>query len=104
MRVLLTNYLRNGSTPADINELDGGPIASVRKWFDEWAGIEASALSDTVVERLRPDVYRGMAGESPDTMYVKVHDAWDVRTGVNRFSPQMLPPEWFTSYATLWVL
>src|SRR4030067_3299012 len=76
MRVLLTNYLRNGNTPADINKLDGGPIASVRKGFDEWAGIEASALNDAVVERLRPDVYRGMAGESPDTIYMKVHDAW----------------------------
>ena len=76
MRVLLTNYLHDGNTPADINKLDGGPIASVRKWFDEWVGIEASALDDAVIERLRPDVYRCMAGESPDTIYMKVHDAW----------------------------
>lgn len=77
MRTLLTNYLRDSDTPADINKLDGGPIASARLWFDEWAGIEASALNDTVIERLRPDVYRCMAGESPDTLYMKVHDAWD---------------------------
>lgn len=76
MRVLLTNYLRDADTPADINQLDGGPIASARLWFDEWAGIEASALSDTVIERLRPDVYRCMAAESRDTLYMKVHDAW----------------------------
>ena len=76
MRTLLTNYLRDSDTPADINKLDGGPIASARGWFDEWAGIEASALNDTVIERLRPDVYRCMAGESPDTLYMKVHDAW----------------------------
>lgn len=76
MRVLLTNYLRNSDTPADINKLDGGPIASARIWFDEWAGVEASSLNDTVIERLRPDVYRCMAGESPDTLYMKVHDAW----------------------------
>lgn len=76
MRVLLTNYLSNSDSPADINKLDGGPIASARVWFDEWAGIEASAMNDTVIERLRPEVYRCMAGESPDTLYMKVHDAW----------------------------
>lgn len=76
MRVLLTNYLHNSDAPADINKLDGGPIASSRAWFDEWAGIEASAMNDTVIERLRPDVYRCMAGESPGTLYMKVHDAW----------------------------
>src|SRR4030065_814413 len=33
-------------------------------------------MNDTVIERLRPDVYRCMAGESPGTLYMKVHDAW----------------------------
>ena len=101
MRVLLTNYLRDGNTPADINKLDGGPIASVRKWFDEWVGIEASALDDVIVERLRPDVYRCMAGESPDTMFTT---PGGVRTGGNLFFPRILPPEWFISFATLWIL
>lgn len=76
MRVLLTNYMNDGEGPVDINKLDGGPIASARFWFDEWAGIEASALSDTVIERLRPDVYRCMANEASDVIYMKVHDAW----------------------------
>lgn len=80
MRVLLTNYLRNADAPADINKLDGGPIASARLWFDEWAGVEASALSDAVIERLRPEVYRRMAAESRETLFMKVHDAWR-RTG-----------------------
>lgn len=76
LRVLLTNYLRDSQTPADINNLDGGPIASARIWFDEWAGIKASALDDVTIERLRPDVYRCMAREADDTLYMKVHDAW----------------------------
>jgi hypothetical protein len=76
MRVLLTNYLRNGSTPVDINRLDGGPIASARLWFDEWVGLGASSLDDAVIESLRPGVYRCMAAEAPDTVYMKVHDAW----------------------------
>jgi aryl sulfotransferase len=76
VRVLLTNYLRKDDQPADINKLEGGPIASARFWFDEWVGVEASALDDTVVERLRPRVYRCMSGDSPETLYMKVHDAW----------------------------
>lgn len=79
MRILLTNFLRNGAKPADINRLDGGPIASARFWFDEWVGVEASALDDAAIERLRPGVYRCMAREERDTLYMKVHDAW-IRT------------------------
>ena len=76
MRIFLTNYLRNATMPIDINKLGGGPIASVRSWFDEWAGIEASALDDDLIEQLRPSVYRCMAHEEKDTLYLKVHDAW----------------------------
>jgi hypothetical protein len=76
MRTLLVNYLRHENTPADINHLGSGPIASARVWFDEWAGIEASQLSDEVVERLRPGVYACMARESSETIYMKVHDCW----------------------------
>ena len=76
MRAFLTNYLRDAEAPADINHMDGGPIASARVWFDEWVGIEASALSDTLIERLRPDVYRCLARETQENLYMKVHDAW----------------------------
>ncbi len=76
MRALLTNYLRDGDAPADINDLDGGPIASARAWFDEWVGIEASALSDAMIARLRPEVYRCMARATSTMLYMKVHDAW----------------------------
>lgn len=77
LRVLLTNYQRNDSAPADINALNGGPIASARMWFDEWAGLEASALSDTTIARLRPEVYRCMARENSATLFMKAHDAWE---------------------------
>lgn len=76
MRILLSNYLQDSDKPADINDLRGAPIATARVWFDEWAGIEASALDDTVIERLRPGVYRCMARSEQDTIYMKVHDAW----------------------------
>jgi aryl sulfotransferase len=76
MRILLTNYLRDAALPADINRLDGGPLASARACFDEWAGIEASALDDAVIEQIRPQVYRCLLSEATDTLYMKVHDAW----------------------------
>jgi len=75
-RTLLTNYQRDASAPADINHLEGGPIASARLWFDEWAGVEASLLSDAVVERLRPEVYRCIVRENPQPLFMKTHDAW----------------------------
>ncbi len=89
MRILLTNYLRNGVEPADINKIDGGSIASARFWFDEWVGVEASALDDAVIKRLRPGVYRCMAREEQETLYMKVHDAW-VR---NDRGETLFPPE-----------
>lgn len=77
IRILLTNYLRDTQEPVDISKrLEGGPIASSRVWFDEWAGIEASALPDAVIEKLRPEVYRCMARAETGPIYMKTHDAW----------------------------
>lgn len=76
MRILLNNYLRNAPEPTDINKLQGGAIASARLWFDEWAGVEAAALDDATIERLRPGVYRCIARDEQETLYMKVHDAW----------------------------
>lgn len=76
LRVLLTNYLRDASEPADINQLFGAPVAGARRCFDEWVGVEGSALDANVVDRLRPEVYRRVAREADGTLFVKVHDAW----------------------------
>jgi aryl sulfotransferase len=76
MRALLTNYRRDADGPAPINELEEGKNAAARVWFDEWVGVESSALPDEVVERLRPDVYRCLARDAQDTMFLKTHDAW----------------------------
>jgi hypothetical protein len=78
LRVLLANYIRDSDTPADINVLGEGSIASARIWFDEWVGVEASALDDETIERLRPGVYRCLAREARRTIFMKVHDAWRV--------------------------
>lgn len=76
LRVLLTNYVTDAKEPADINRLIGAPGASARECFDEWAGVEGSALDENVVDRLRPQVYRCVARDTDETLFVKVHDAW----------------------------
>ncbi|MBI1801546.1 MAG: sulfotransferase domain-containing protein [Chloroflexi bacterium] len=76
MRILLTNYLRNADQPADINSLDGGPIASARQAFDDHVGIEASDLTQDEIERYRPFVYEQMSAQAKEALYLKVHDAF----------------------------
>lgn len=77
VRILLCNYLVGGDQPVDINDLsDRARSASERRLFDEWVGVEASALDQPVVDRLRADVYRQMAADAVDDVFVKVHDAW----------------------------
>lgn len=76
LRILLANYLSCSDRPLDINKLNTGPIASSSMWFNEWAGVEAAALDDALIERLRPDVYRCMSRVEQKNIYIKVHDAW----------------------------
>ncbi len=76
VRVLLANYLSEAQAPVDINQLMVSGMASARRPFDEWSGIEASALDDSLVDRLRPSVYRRLATDSADDLFMKVHDAW----------------------------
>lgn len=50
LRVFLANSLRNAETPADINALETGHIASARNLFEELAGVEASDLTSAQIK------------------------------------------------------
>ncbi|MBW7886442.1 MAG: sulfotransferase domain-containing protein [Caldilineaceae bacterium] len=76
LRILLTNYLRNAGEPADINSLDGGPIASARQVFDDNVGVEASDLTQDEIERYRPFVYDLLSARATEPLFLKVHDAY----------------------------
>ena len=76
LRILLTNYLRNADEPADINALDGGPIASARQVFDDNVGVEASDLTQDEIERYRPAVYELISAHATGPLFLKVHDAY----------------------------
>ncbi|HEX3008064.1 MAG TPA: sulfotransferase domain-containing protein, partial [Bacteroidales bacterium] len=61
--------------PADINELEGGPIASSRQLFDEATGLSSSDLTPEEIENLRPHVYEYIAHNSSEIVFHKIHDA-----------------------------
>lgn len=75
-RTFLTNFLRDGERPASINDLDGGPIASARRPFDEAVGYDSGEMTFDEIERLRPEVYLQQAREATETMFCKIHDAY----------------------------
>ena len=76
MRTFLTNYWRDADEPVDINSLQGGPIASARRIFDDAVGVQASDLTSAEIERLRPYVYEQIAEDNKNTSFLKVHDAY----------------------------
>ncbi|HEX2934129.1 MAG TPA: sulfotransferase domain-containing protein [Bacteroidales bacterium] len=81
-RIFLANLLRNSDTPANINELEGGPIASSRQLFDEATGLSSADLTPDEIENLRPEVYKYISAESESLIFHKIHDAF-VLTGNN---------------------
>jgi aryl sulfotransferase len=87
LRALLINYLRDAEKPADINDLRDRRTAHAasRAMFDDVVGVEASALSRSMVERLRPEAYRRLAREADGSLVLKVHDAWQTGAGVELF-------------------
>jgi aryl sulfotransferase len=76
MRILLANARAGG--PVDINNLSrhGMPGGFSRAMFDRYCGLKSSTLPASVVERLRPDVYRTVAARATAPLVLKVHDAW----------------------------
>ncbi len=76
LRILLTNYWRNGDQPASINQLEPTPLASSRILFDDLVGIESANLSHDEIDRFRPAFYLRWANQHPSTTFLKVHDAY----------------------------
>lgn len=75
-RIFLTNLLRDGDEPVDINALGSTPIASARAIFDDEVGTEAADLTPDEIDRLRPGVYEQLAQTASEPLFMKVHDAW----------------------------
>jgi len=87
-RIFLTNLLRDGDSPASINDLEKTPIASDRSTFDSATGIESSDLSHNEIDNIRPDVYRKLSEEATEPLYMKVHDACTCNTSGELLFPR----------------
>jgi aryl sulfotransferase len=87
-RVFLTNLLRGGDMPADINELERTPIAGARELFDEEVGFEASDLTADEIDRLRPKFYTHLAENAEEQLYMKIHDAYTFLEDSDPLIPQ----------------
>lgn len=74
-RTFLKNLTSNTDTPADINQLNTGSIASSRNWIDDVIGFDTSDLRQDEIENLRPHVYR-WTHRSDEIAYHKIHDAY----------------------------
>ena len=75
-RVFLTNLVSDSDEAASINKLERTPIASARGIFDSLTGIEASDLTFSEIDSIRPEVYQKLSDESDETLFMKVHDAY----------------------------
>lgn len=74
-RSFLFNFQKNGDSPADINDLSTGSIASNRGWLDDVLGFDTADLSANEVDLLRPAVYQ-WALHDTEVEYHKIHDAY----------------------------
>jgi hypothetical protein len=74
-RAFLYNLNSEADTPADINDIRTGSIASARGWLDEVLGFDTADLSAEEIELLRPEVYRWSRNEE-EIGYHKIHDAY----------------------------
>jgi hypothetical protein len=85
--VFLANLLHKNDQPADINELEGGPIASSRQLFDESTGLSSSDMTTEETENLRPLVYEYIARNSTGITFHKIHDAYTLTPGGRSLIP-----------------
>ncbi|MCB0117193.1 MAG: sulfotransferase domain-containing protein, partial [Caldilineaceae bacterium] len=76
VRLFLTAYNHPERQEVDINAVDVSLHAGNRDLFDRVIGLEASELTPVEIERYRPDVYRQLAIEAEEPLFIKVHDRW----------------------------
>ncbi len=98
VRLFLAAYSHPERDELDINTIDVSLHAGNRDLFDRVIGLEASELTPTEIERYRPDVYRQLAVEAEEPLFIKVHDRWRR----NADGASIFPPE--TTAATVYIV
>ena len=97
VRLFLEAY-RHPDRPLDINSIDISLHAGNRDLFDRVIGLEASDLLPAEIDRYRPDVYRQLAVEADEPLFIKVHDGWRH----NADGAPIFPPE--VTAATIYIV
>ena len=76
VRAFLANFQCDDEQPVAINALEVIPHAGRRDLFDQGTGIESSDLTPDEIDCYRPAAYRLAALEAPETLLLKIHDAY----------------------------
>lgn len=87
-RLLLSCVLNPEKDYIDINSFDSVFIASDRSIFDRIAGTNSSDLTTDEIYSMRPEVYRMISSENQNTVYIKVHDAWQKKQPNSELFPR----------------
>src|ERR1700691_997320 len=87
LRAFLCNFERGGDIPASINELNNGIISSDRSMADNALGVECSDLTPREIDLVRPAIYQRIAEQSPETLYLKTHDAYTLNANAQPLFP-----------------
>lgn len=97
VRLFLDAYSHPERQALDINTVDVSLHAGNRDLFDRVIGLESSELTPAEIERYRPDVYRQLAIEAGEPLFIKVHDRWRH----NADDAPIFPPE--TTAASIYI-
>jgi len=86
-RLFLSNILSEDDHSQSINKINISNIASNRALFDSISGISASDIGYDQIDCLRPPVFRQLASDSNNPVFLKVHDAWTLNSDGNPIFP-----------------
>lgn len=88
LRAFIANYLKNPAEPMSIDDLPqfilGDGIAAP---FEQVAGGPVDAMTAEEIQALRPKVHEMFAQSSPDTVFVKTHNAISVLDNIPTITP-----------------
>jgi hypothetical protein len=75
-RIFLSNLRSEKAAPIDINEIQTNGISSSKEIFEKATGVNASYLTTTEIDSLRPDIFRYYSNRMDDLFFIKAHDAY----------------------------
>ena len=90
-RLFLSSVFNPERNSIDINQIDSTAlIASNRGVFDKLSGTNSSDLTKQEIYTIRPQVYKSISSEANETIYIKVHDAWQKnKDGIELFPSEI---------------